>query len=196
MKKISFILFSFGLLFSVVANAQSFFSIQYSMGLGSGDVKDYINSASFRGATMEFRKFVTPNIGVGGEIGWNVFYERRSYDAYTSGIQTLSGVQYRYINMVPINVAADYYFKPGEKVNPFAGLGIGTLYSRRNTNMNLYTLETEAWHFELRPEAGVLLSVNPGMDIILSGKYYAAFKTSDVDAQSYFAVNVGFVFRK
>ena len=195
MKKIIYIVFSLGLLLSTAAQAQSLFSMQYSMGFGSGDVKDYINNASFRGFTLEYRNMVTPNIGVGGEIGWNVFYERRPYDSYTNGTQTLTGVQYRYLNMIPINVAVDYYLKPGEHINPFVGLGIGTLYSLRNTDMNLYTLETDAWHFGLRPEVGILVNANPGMDIILAGKYYTGFETSDVVTQSYFTFNVGFVFK-
>ncbi|MBL7857535.1 MAG: outer membrane beta-barrel protein [Cyclobacteriaceae bacterium] len=196
MKKIIYIIFSLVFLLTTAASAQSFFSVQYSMGFGSGDTKDYVNNASFRGAALEFRQMVNPNIGVGAEVGWNVFYERRPYDSYTSGTQTLTGVQYRYINMLPIIVAVDYYLKPDEHINPFVGLGIGTIYDQRNTDMNLYTLETNVWHFALRPEAGIRVNANPGLDIILVGKYFTGFKTDDLDAQNYFTFNVGFVFKK
>jgi outer membrane protein len=100
------------------------------------------------------------------------------------------------VNAVPIYLSADYYFKPGEKVNPFVGLGAGTLSTRRNVDMNLYTVENNVWGFALRPEAGVLVNANPGMDVILVGKYNYGFKTAGLEAQSYFTFNVGFVFKK
>ncbi len=177
------------------AAGQSAFSIQYSMGFGSGDVKTYITTPSFRGAAIEYRYYVQPKISVGADIGWNTFYERRAYDTYTSGTVSLSGVQYRYINAMPIYAAGDYYLKPGEKLNPFVGLGIGTLYTKRNTDMNLYTLENNVWAFGLRPEVGVMVSTTPGMDIILVGKYNYGFSAGGLDAQSYFTFNVGFVFK-
>jgi outer membrane protein len=181
---------------SFCLSAQSFWSVQYSVGFGSGDVKDFIEPTSFRGTTLEYRQFISDNVALGFEIGWNVFYERKSYDSYTLDNQTLSGVQYRYLNMVPINLAAGYYFKPGETINPFVGLGIGTLFSRRNVDMNLYTIETDTWHFQLRPEVGILFNARPGLDFILAGKYYAGFKTEETESENYFGLNFGVVFTR
>ena len=93
-------------------------------------------------------------------------------------------------------VGADYYFSPGEKFNPFAGLGIGTIYTRRNTDMNLYTVEQEAWNFALQPEVGFLYSLTDGAAIIVAGRFNQAFKAgNELDgAQSFFTLNVGFSF--
>lgn len=195
MKKLYYILYAAGIFVASPALAQGSFSAQYSMGFGTGDVKSFVSSPSFRGVTLEYRHFVQPNVSIGGEVGWNVFYERRAHDTYTSGTISLSGVQYRYINAVPIYVTGDYYLKPGEKMNPFVGLGIGTLFTTRATDMNLYRLETDAWAFALRPEVGVLVNVNPDLDFILAGKYNAGFSTADLAAQSYFTFNIGFVFK-
>jgi outer membrane protein len=195
MKKIFNVVLAVGLFAAAPTFAQSSFSVQYSMGFGSGDVKSYVSSSSFRGAAVEYRYHVQEKISVGADIGWNTFYERRAYDTYTSGTISLSGVQYRYINAMPIYLAGDYYFKPGEKLNPFIGLGVGTLYTRRNTDMNLYTLENKVWAFALRPEAGVLVNANPSLDIILAGKYNYGFAAGGLDAQSYFTFNIGLVFK-
>ena len=196
MKKIFYIFLLVGCIAVTQANAQQrFFSLQYSMGFGSGDTKDFVNSASFRGISLEYRQFVNPNIGVGMETGWNVFYERRAHDTYTKGAQSLSGVQYRYINMVPILAAADYYLKPGEHINPFVGLGVGTLYANQRVEMGLYYVSTEAWQFALRPEAGILINANPDLDLIVAAKYFTGFKTSEMASQGYFALNLGFVFK-
>ena len=90
--------------------------------------------------------------------------------------------------------AVDYYLHPGEKINPFAGMGIGTMFSRRNTDMGQYTLEEEAWHFSIRPEIGILFQVNTDFSFSVTGKYYMGFEAGDLPAQDYFALNFGFVF--
>ena len=177
-------------------HAQSNFTITYSMGFATGDLSDFISQPSFRGATIEFRKMVQPNIGVGLTFGWNVFYEDISRDSYTAGNATLTGKQFRYSNHFPMVLGGDYYFSPGEKFNPFVGLGIGTIYTRRNTDMNLYTVEQEAWNFALTPEVGFLYSITDGAAIIVMGRYNSGFKAgNELDAsQSYFTLNVGFSF--
>lgn len=193
MKKIFIILLS---AIALSSSGQSLTAIQYSMGFGTGDLGDFVSPASFRGFTIDYRKLVKPNVGVGFDIGWNVFYEERAYDTYTSGTVSYSGKQYRYNNQFPMLFAADYYLKPGEDINPFAGLGIGTMYSLRNTDMGQYTLEEDAWNFALRPEVGVLFAANPDMSLSVTGKYYYGFEAGDLPAQSYFALSLGFVFTK
>ncbi len=197
MKKIFYIFLVAGIMSITQGNAQQrFFSIQYSMGFGSGDTKDFVNSASFRGISLEYRQFINPKIGVGFESGWNVFYERRAKASYVKDNQTFTGVQFRYINMVPILAAVDYYFKPEEHINPFVGLGIGTLYSHQTFDMGLYTISAgEEWQFALRPEAGVRVNANPDLDLIVALKYFTGFKTSELASQNYFAFNLGFVFK-
>jgi outer membrane protein W len=90
--------------------------------------------------------------------------------------------------------AIDFYLKPDETINPFVGLGLGTMYSLQNTDMSAYTYEKDAWHFALRPEIGVILDVAPGMGFMVTSKYYYGFKAGDLPAQGYFTINVGFVF--
>lgn len=177
-------------------NAQSNFNISYSMGFATGDLADFISQASFRGANIEFRKMVQPNIGVGLTFGWNVFYEEMARDSYTAGSSTLTGKQYRYSNNFPMLLGGNYYLSPGEKFNPFVGLGIGTIYTRRNTDMNLYTVEQEAWNFALAPEVGFLYSLTDGAAVLVSGRFNQGFKAgNELDgAQSYFTLNVGFSF--
>jgi opacity protein-like surface antigen len=196
MKRLFFLLLAAGMLSSVQTMAQSknMVSIQYSMGFGSGDVKSFVSSASLRGGSLGYRYLVQPNVGLGVDISWNNFYERRAFDTYTSGTTSLSGVQYRYGNFVPLCAAGNYYFSPGEKLNPFIGLGVGTMYVKRKTDMGLYTLTNDAWAFLLRPEVGVLVQASPGMYIILAGRYNGGFSTSEFPAQSYFNFNVGLVF--
>lgn len=62
-----------------------FFSVEYSMGFGTGDTKDCIGAASFRSVGFEYRYLIEPAIGVGFETGYNLFYERKGYATYTQG---------------------------------------------------------------------------------------------------------------
>ena len=193
MKKLLFILF---IVVSVPAVSQNLTTLEYSMGFATGDMGDFIDKPSFRGFTIDYRRLVQPNVGVGFEAGWNVFYSEESYAVYTQENVSLGGRQFRYQNQVPLFFSVDYYFHPDETINPFAGLGLGTMYSRRNTDMGQYTLEEDAWNFALRPEIGVIYEVNPEFGFSLTGKYYYGFEAGDLnEPMSYFALNVGFVFK-
>lgn len=195
MKKTYYITLILSLITVYSAFAQSTFTVEYSMSFGTGDTKDYISSPSFRGFAMEYKRYVSPKLSVGGEVSWNVFYERRAFDTYTAGTISLSGVQYRYINAVPIMLNVNYHLKPGEKINPFVGLGIGAMSMNRYTTQGVYALTQDTWNFGLKPELGVLINTSGAMDILLTGKYYYGFEAGDLPAQSYFAFNIGFVFR-
>jgi len=76
----------------------SIYTIDYSMGFGTGDMGKYIGSASFRGFTFEGRGFVTDNVTIGGLFNWSTFYEEQRGATYEEGTLTVTGNQYRYIN--------------------------------------------------------------------------------------------------
>ena len=194
MKKVLYIL-----LFTVIASSamaqESFVSWQYSMGFGSGDLHNYINPASFRGVTFNYSKVVKEGVALGLELGWNVFYENRPFDTYTTGNISYSGNQWRHSNNVPLLFSADYYLNADERITPFAGLGMGTMYTERMTDFGAYSFKNDAWQFAVKPELGIIVKTG-GANLSLSSKYYYGFKGGDLPAQSYFTINVGLVFRK
>ena len=114
---------------------------------------------------------------------------------YTDGTQSLAGTQYRYTNAVPMYVGAKYY-KATKNANmtPYFGLGIGTIYVDRSTDMGLYRIQTTTWQFALRPELGFKWDTNKGTGILLGAKYHAGFGNNELDGQSFISVNLGFVF--
>ena len=194
MKKIFFVFLLTGIITATQVKAQeSLFSMQYSMGFATGDLKEFNESASFRGMSFEYRYMMKPNIGVGFETGYNLFYDNLDYATYTKGTESLSGLQYRYTHAVPVLAAFDYYLKPDNKFNPFIGLGIGTTYSFRDLDMGMFTMESDVWQFALRPEIGGIISTQFS-DIIIGAKYFSNFKANDTEGQSYFALNIGLVF--
>ena len=193
MKKIFFLLLLAGSI-STAAIAQSSFSIQYALGFG-GSMNDFISSTSVRGVTFEYKVYPSPNVSIGIDAGWNHFYERRAYSTYTSGTSSLSGTQFRYANAAPIFATASYYLKPGDKINPYIGFGIGTIFMSRYIDMGQFRVSEDGWHFALKPEAGVLVNLNPDMDLILGLRYNNAFATSNANAVDYLTFNIGFVWK-
>ena len=178
---------------SVFSQTASHISIQYDMSFGTGDLGDYISAPSFRGASAQYRYAVTDNILVGIDAAWNVFYEKKDYDSYTSGTMTLTGVQYRYQNEVPLLVSADYVFTPDKNLQPYIGLGIGTIYSERTTEMGIWYVEENPWQFAMKPEVGLMYKMSFGSALKLGFKYNTGFG-GDLGTQGYFTISAGFAF--
>lgn len=196
MKKI----FSIAILVATVGTvsfAQSNVTLAYSIGLPTGDLSSFIGKSSFRGISFDYRYKFQHNMAVGLNVAWNVFYEELSRDSYTLGTETITGKQYRYSNNFPMLATFTYFLSEEEEgVVPFASFGIGTMYTRRNTDMNLYTIEQEAWNFLIQPEIGVHYGMPDGFGLSASLKYNHGFAAGSelTEAQSYLSLNLGFNF--
>lgn len=193
MKKIIFLTIIFSLLVATKGYGQqgSYMSAQYEVSFGTGDMGDYISSASWRGFLIEYRGAVRSNLLVGIDVGWNVFYEKKARDTYSEGTASLTGVQYRYQNQVPILASFDYMISSDNALKPYIGLGLGTMYSERATDMNLYRILENCWHFALKGEVGLLYELSYTSSVKFAAKYYNAFKTNTLDNQGYFSLSLG-----
>lgn len=195
MKKILIIIAVLSVVLTKNAQAQeNNLKLDYAIAFGTGDLGDFISATSFRGAVMEYQRYLNDNFSVGGEIGWSAFYERKDYDSYTIDTRTVTGVQYRYSNQVPILISGEYNFSPAATLRPYANLAIGTMYTRRDTDMGLWRLQETAWHFTMKPELGLDYEVAPNTALNLALKYYYGFAASDLEAQSYAVIGIGFRF--
>jgi hypothetical protein len=183
-------------LFTVRGNSQisNYTSFQYAVSFGSGDLGDYISETSFRGAVFEYRKVVNDQVVVGFDLGWNVFSEKMDYATYTSGNESLSGIQYRTQNEFPILVSIDYFLSSDKPLKPYIGFGIGTMYTERSTDMNLYRLEENPWQFALKPEVGLLYEISFNLSFKIAGKYYTGFEAGELSSQNYFSLSTGLAF--
>lgn len=196
MKNIVLTAFALFLISAGSVKAQTHTTITYPIAFPGGDIKDFIGKTSFRGINFDFQKMVQDNIGVGVSVGWNVFYEEMSYGTYTLDNMSLSGKQWRYSNHVPLLATSTFQLKPGDAMNPYVGLGAGVTYSLRNTDMNLYTIELDAWNFTLQPAIGVLIEASDVTRVNISARYNHGFKAGNElkGTQSYFALHFGFTF--
>jgi hypothetical protein len=194
MKKTLYILL-FTLLASSAMAQNSMMSWQYSVGFATGDLHDYVAPVSWRGVTYNYNHLVETGAAIGLEIGWNVFYEAKGYATYSYKDLDYSGKQYRYSNNVPLLFTVSYFVNPDDQITPFAGIGIGTMYSERKTAMGAYTFTSDAWHFEMKPEVGIMYNTE-GASVALSAKYYYGLKAGDLPAEGFFTVNLGIVVKR
>jgi len=194
MKKLFFLLIVSLCMQGLFAQRHSVFILSYPIAFPMGDLKDYISNTSFRGISLEFGKEVRPNLIAEIETGWNVFYQDQPEDVYTEGTASISGKQFRYTNSVPIIAGAKWVLKSHNNLVPYAGLGLGTMYSDRSTDFGLYRISTDAWQFCVRPELGITFKSRNGPSAMLGVKYYSSFNSSDLDGQSFLTVNIGVVF--
>lgn len=194
MKKIFFLLIAFICVRGVSAQRHGIFIISYPVAFPMGDLSDYTNATSFRGINMEWGREVKPNLIAEIETGWNVFYQREPDQVYKQGTASISGVQYRYTNAVPILAGAKWVLKSKNNLVPYAGLGLGTMYADRSTDFGLYRISTDAWQFCVRPELGITFKSRNGPSAMLGVKYYSSFNSNDLDGQSFLTINLGVVF--
>lgn len=179
------------------AHAQSYSTTSYSVGIPTGNFGEYISNVSFRGIAFDYRKMVNSNVGIGFSTSWNVFFEEKAYDTFTIDNRSLSGKQFRYGNTVPLLFAADYFFSPEERLNPYIGLGIGTIYNNRYTDMGIYRFERDAWNFAITPQVGMFYKVGTNAGVSLAMKYNYGFEAGELSGtQSYLSINLGYVFMK
>lgn len=188
--------------FAMASNAQtSYWTFSWPISMGLGTTNDYIQKTSFRGFGITGSSFITDNLSVGGEWSWEVFDEikrdlpPREIDLGDGIMGNVSGVEYRYLNTLPIFVNAHYFIGQNGNIRPYAGMGIGTVYVDERTDIGLVSYQSKKWRFGLQPEVGVFIpfGLSP-TGVNLSARYRYATKASDADAVSMFSFTIGLGF--
>jgi opacity protein-like surface antigen len=177
-----------------MAQDRNIYILEYPIGFAVGDMADFIDEPSFRGFTFGYRRVMDEEVAFGLDMGWNTFYEERDKATYTDGTQSITGLQYRYMNMFTASAQVDRIFSPGSDIRPWIGIGAGTSYARRTVDMGQWSLEKDPWQFMLQPEAGVSLYLTNGNALILSANYYWGMETSQLEAQSFVTLGIGYAF--
>ncbi len=177
-----------------MSQGQNIYILEYPIGFAIGDMNDFIDEPSFRGFNFGYRNLNDDGIALGIDMGWQTFYEEMDQATYTVDTRSITGLQYRYMNMFTASAQVDKVFADGSDVRPFIGLGAGTSYARRTVDMGQWSLETDPWQFMLQPEAGVSLYLEGGNALMFSANYYMGFKTQDLEAQNFLALTIGFAF--
>ncbi len=174
----------------------TYFNVYYSMGQGLGETKDFIGKYSFRGIGIGYQAELSEHVIAGVGVDWNVFYQKFPYATYTTDLGAVSGKQYRYLNLFPMTGKLQYYKDTNKGVRLMAGTGIGTTYIMQDVDMGSYRITTNTWQFLLAPELGLTYDLDAGKSLLLSVKYNANFKNTELSNRSYLSFNIGFSFNQ
>jgi len=186
--------------FSQISNAQSFWAVNWDIGMGTGDTGKFISETSFRGFTIEGRYFINTKTTIGGSFSWQIFkdneYVQTPVEIENSGgiIGDISGTQYRYINAYPVLVTGHYYFAESAAVKPYVGIGLGTIYLEERVDVGLISISDDSWGLGVEPAVGMFIPV--GMNDFgfnVGVKYTYGTNSGDfTDNFSAFRFSIGF----
>ena len=192
-KKLIFI-FIFVVTISTTSQAQEWdwaTSLHYSVGIPTGDLKDYTDNISARGVFFEAKNFRSDQFSIGFSMGWQIFKDRLEGTFSQEG-QDVTGTQVRYVNTLPIMFTSHYHMGDPGGVRPYVGAGVGTVRSLQRTDVGLFTVQNNNWHFGFYPEVGVFIPVSFDMGINVAAKYNYGLGTDESIDYSYLALSVGF----
>jgi outer membrane protein W len=164
MKKIIILIYIFAISVSSI-NAQSDWHLK-DMGILNWQIAtplntDYLKETSLSGGSVEYRRFIKPNMSVGIGFSWNSFKQYISPRIYEKpdGSQALYTDFIHHVYTLPMYLNVHYYFGGGEKMRPYAGIGLGAQYSEQNAYYNIFVTEEKNWGFVARPEVGLLYRI-------------------------------------
>ena len=167
--------------------------VNYLPALSLGETADFTDNFSPRGVDFEVNKFLKEDLSVGFVIGWNIFREKISGETFDYRELTITGTQFRYTNVTPLNVNVKKYFSVGEEsdIRPYAGVGLGTNYAKRTNEIGVFVLSEDKWQFNVAPEIGLHYDMNRNNILSLKVKYNYSPKAGDFPATSYLSFGIG-----
>jgi hypothetical protein len=196
MKKI--ITVSLFLFAAVICRAQQKGSseVYLNWNLSSPLQHNFVKNFSASGAAAGYNFFISNNLAIGGELGWNnydTYYSRQTSYSKTGAFTT---DMYRYIFALPVTATVTKYFPVSKLVSPYAKLGIGTLYSEQNKYYNIYEETNSNWGFTAVPEIGVHIktsaanqwSLNAGVQYRYATNSYTDYGINNIQSLNF---NIG-----
>ena len=163
--------------------------INYMPSLSLGETADFTKNFSPRGIEFEVDRYISEDLSLGLAVGWNVFREKVTGESFEYNNYLVTGTQFRYTNIVPLNINAKKYFSMGGQT-PFIGLGLGTSYARQTNDVGIFSLVDSKWQFNIAPEAGMRISLT-GLLVSLKVKYSHSLKAGNFPAMSFLGFGIG-----
>jgi hypothetical protein len=160
-----------------------FFNINYNLGWGAGNFNDFISTISYRGFSIDSRWFISDRIAVGGQLGWNGFYEKYDKKTYEFDGGAATGIIKTTFYNFTMTLDAYYYPMPEAMIKPFIGVHVGPEYQTISVQFGRVYIEDDSWQFLVAPEAGVFVQLGADSDVglNLAVKYnYMSFKNTDL----------------
>ncbi|MCK5846034.1 MAG: hypothetical protein KAG84_01230 [Bacteroidales bacterium] len=143
-----------------------YFNINYNLGWSVGEMNNFINTASYRGFSIDGRKFINDKVTIGGYMSWTGFeekFERKTYNIDQNTTVTGVGTHTYYNFNMGMNV--HYYPLQNGIIKPYLGVNLGPTYQNMMTQIGRYYIEDQSWQFMVAPELGVFIPFGPDSDV-------------------------------
>ncbi len=152
----------------------------------------YVKKNSSRGMRASIRQFMNEQFVMGGDFSWAAYEDYSPRQTYPTSGGALTTDFFKYVYSYGLTLSGGYYFRPGEKIRPYAGLGLGASYNDFAMYYNVYSADDKKWGVLLRPEAGVLIRFTEhGSWGALAAVHYDYASTKSTDAGYSNFSNVG-----
>jgi len=158
---------------------------------------DYVGQTS-SGFRVGYTRFNTEKFGWGFDVAYNTLndYVPRQTYTYPGGAITTDIFNYMYYFTLMLN--GQYYYRPTNRLIPYAALGAGLNATRYTLFYNVYQESDEKVGWAVRPEAGLIFRVKEysavGLKAALSWEYASnRSKAYNIDNFSALALQVGLV---
>ena len=137
---------------------QTLFTMGYQMSQPIGSLHGYVDSASFRGFTFDWRSLLTKQFSGGVRFAWNRY--NQSFPDFTQTTTTggtLSSPVYRYADQFAVEAIGHYYLDtgPDSRFLPFLGVGIGGVWSSSYQQTIDLGVSQSGFYFIVSPELGL-----------------------------------------
>lgn len=190
MKKYILIIILSLTLTAVKAQRYTEFYANYLVSVPFGETADFAGKVSPRGVDIEANRFIGDDLSVGFNVGWVVFREKVTGELLEVNNLDISGIQFRYQNLVPLNLNFKKYFLMGD-YSPYLGVGTGMQYAERRTDIGVFSLTDDKWLFNVAPEVGFLYDLTYSTVLSFKVKYNYSPKAGDFQSVSYLTVGLG-----
>jgi hypothetical protein len=170
-------------------------SITWNVGIPVSKLNEYTTGVSYRGFTLQARRFYGKENSLGISLGWNIFDEKSTEPInldYGKASGTISGTQVRTVNSFPILVGFDRFF--GKRNDT------GVYYILQRLNIGVYQIDNDNWHFGIAPEGGFVMPIEGETGLLVGVRYNYAFDSgtalggAENNFYSYWEINLGLSF--
>jgi opacity protein-like surface antigen len=178
-----------------VAKGQSYTEVYLNFlpSVPFGETADYTSGISPRGIDFEANRFIGDDMSVGINVAWIIFREKVSPELFQINDLDVYGTQFRYQNMVPMDINFKKYFINGD-YTPYVGIGAGIQFVEKRNDIGVFSLTDDKWVFHTAPEIGVLYDISAVTTLSVKAKYNYSPKSGDFPATSYLSIGLGIGF--
>jgi hypothetical protein len=162
MKRSQFLLYTILLLTGMHIQAQHrvLMNINYSVGVPTGNFREYIGSTSFRGWNASITYRLNEQIGIGATTGFQDFYEKIDRAVYKDADGSdISAVVTNSIQTIPLLATVQYTLLTGQgqTLQPYIGLGVGANLIMHSQFLGQFADDDNKLKLAARPELGLFI---------------------------------------